>query len=219
MKKFVIGGLGILCLMSMAMFGFGQMASQSSTILSNTTHFAGAGGNMTSSTVYGSYLVESGVVGFTQQNSSWGFLNGDIGQFEGLTIGITITVWNGSTYDTNNALIFSDCRIGQAFCEPRFQNSTPFNATVNRGILNITNTGLATISNIDFRLNQTCSWINFTFTNSSNFSAYPKTELNNTFRTLQANLLPGSSFDFYMFANVSTPNASCGVFDTEFDVT
>ncbi len=133
---------------------------------------------------------------------------------------ITVYVWNGSEYNSGFGISF-DCRPGQNNCEPVNQNATPINDSVNRGIMNITNTGDPSISLIEFKINATCSSLNFTFTNSTDLVAHPRQTLNTTLKTLYGSLGTGDSFDFFVYINVTGNPAptSCGVIDTKFEVT
>jgi len=204
-----------------------DLTSQSSTGILNISVVTGGSARVESSTFNG--IVSFGSIvgtGFTSDtvNASFGFFDTTNKTFEAqpfIDVFILNKTVNGTFYVPllQGALIYSDCHVGQTDCEPRFQNATPVNVSFNIGILNVTNTGQKNLTQIDYRILDTCSWVNLTFSNSSNVSQYGRTELNTTLQFLYGALNQTESFQIFLWANISTPvpGDSCN-FGSEFDV-
>lgn len=201
----------------------GQLASRSNTIQNNISVIRSGGDNVTSDTVSGTMLLGdymAGVSSTTDQRMGWIFTTNRTYGVANVSLNITVHVWNGSVYKSHFNFAF-DCTPGQNNCEPVHQNATPYNATINRGIMNLTNSDTEDdIASIDFRINSTCTGINLTFTNNSNTTEDPVQTLDTTFRLLYGPLVVNDSFDFFIFANISGNPfpGPCGEIGTEFDV-
>ncbi len=225
MRKWFLLSIAVLMILVVPVMFYADLTSQSGTVIANLTVVTGGGGRFTSSTVDGIIMLESvigvGVVSNITDNGSFSFFDTTNKTFEFGGPSVSVSVWNGTAYDPDGILILRDCALGQARCEPRFQNGTPSNTSFNRGIINVTNTGTFNISQVNFRITDTCSWINLTFSNSSNVSQYPDRELNTTFQLAWGELNNShgnqSSFPIFLWFNLSRATSACN-FESEFDV-
>ena len=223
MKKWLLTVLFGLVILLIPVLLNAEFAAESSTGLLNLSVVTGGGGQVSSSTFTGNVhfgsIVSSGIFSSTL-NSSFGFFDTTNKTFASQPF-IDVFVFNGSAYEPigNVNVIYRDCRVGQVNCEPRFQNSTPVNATRNVGIINITNSGNINITTIRFRLLSTCSWANLTFGNTSNFTVSPRTDLNDSLQLVYGALNQTESFQIFTWVNLSTPvpGELCN-FGSEFDV-
>lgn len=194
-------------------------SSSSTTYQANLTLVVSGSGNLSSTNYNTQVNVAEYVVGNSSGSTYNLFFGFPFGTEEEVTTGlepasanITIFSWNGSNWVSGENVAFSSCTIGSNFCEPDNQNFTG-----NQTILNITSSGDLAVSTIDFRINQTCSWLNLTFANSTNLTGFPRTDLNDTYQPLYGPLAVGDSFGWYLWANVSVPTVGC-VLQTEYDV-
>ncbi len=209
--------LAVFLLLVLVFKASGQQASQSDNIIMNLTFFPAGGGNVTSDTVYGNIHLGEWLAGTgSGGNDRFGYFTTTNKTFSIAGHNMTIYIWNGTVYRSHFNISF-ECAIS-SFCEPEHQNASLNNASVRRGIMNLTNTGTNDISTIDFKINATCPWINLTFSNSTNLTKYPRQTANTTFKTLWSNLSQELSFDFFLWANFSTPTVGCEI-ETRFQTT
>lgn len=218
--------LGIICiaLLAAGVLGVFPNSSSGTSYQTNLTIVVSGSANASGDSYNAQINLAEYVVGNSSgssYNMFWGFpytTEGGMGPSpEPSSANITISTFNGSEYVTGESLSFSTCTIGSVFCQPDRQVFNTSNKSI--GILNITSSGSLDVSNISFRINDTCPHINLTFSNHTNLTKNPRQSLDTSAKALYGNLSTGLSFEFYLWANISTPSSACPEIKTEFEVT
>lgn len=152
------------------------------------------------------------------QNTSFNWTESDrhFITIAGGLINITAYVWNSTGWVVTSSASFANiiqfkcphARNNSFFdCEPTYvnlssgRNNSGQNSSikVNQSILNITNTGNFTVSEVQFRVNDTCSAVNLTYSNSSK----QKIWLNTTWTIGLGPVQRSASEMLYLYANFS----------------
>jgi len=194
----------------------------SNTVAVNMSVVTGGGYNSTSNIAGGGVIIGLAFQGRFIVTSI--DVNGSVGFFETVDRTASFTeafitgyVWNSTEWVRTTQEDFLDvinfrCPLTLVDCEPAFQGLSPglnnsgqnSSISINQSILNITNTGVVNITQIDFRINDTCSGINLSFSNSSKV----KVDLNTSFNLAHGHINVTDSKVIYLYANAS-PGGTC----------